>query len=135
MLTGTTTITDPEFGDMKYIYGWVNTIQEFFGDTGFSFLCVAEAKPWEDILPIQRKMHKKFSKHQKSIVKKINNDLSSLLYTPEGPRIVPKELRFTRDGKVLLIFDALWEGQDEVRLSIYPKFSCEEIKSRGVRYC
>ena len=132
MLIDTTTITDPEFGDMRYIYGWVNTIQEFFGDTGFSFLCVAEARPWEDILPIQRKMHKKFFKHQKSIVNKIENDLATIIYTPEGPRIVPKELRFTRDGKVLLIFDALWDNQYEFQISIYPKFSYNEIKFGSV---
>lgn len=129
MIPGVTRITDPEFGDMKYVYGWVKTIEEIFGDTGFSFLCVAEAKPWEDILPVQRKLYKKYLKNKKGILKKIHNKLGALLYTPDGPKLVPKEIRFTRDGKVMLIFDALWDGQEEFKITIYPKMVYDDIIS------
>lgn len=126
--TGGATVTDPVFGEMKYIFGWVKTMQGVFGGTGFSFLCVAEAKPWEDILPAQQKSYKRFIKNEKGTIKRINRALTVLLNSPDGPKIVPRELIFTRDGGAKFIFDALWDTKKQICLTIYPKMKCEETE-------
>lgn len=135
------TIKDAVFGDMEYRHRWVKKEEIFLFGKKRTVSIVASAYSGETICDEQRQRYKEFKKNVKEISAKIpqmvfeyveayKTEMNVHFDLPDGvdkvaDLVEPTSVLFTRDGKVVIMCNALWDEENGIGIEVLPEYKVD----------